>query len=197
MHILCSGHITEFASKSPQLFSIRLQHSPDGTWNMRIVSIGRSYLLLGYSYQLLFSRSSFDSFNVTVTASTPAATMGSGTVVSSSNLTYSPACYISGRNITTSETNNTCESVASQFSITTADVLLNNPILSTLNCTAGFGAGLSLCLPQVIYAGIIYMLLHFTIHLVRHVLCTPFKPIKPAKMLQTPLMRKVSTAITM
>ncbi|KAF9480695.1 hypothetical protein BDN70DRAFT_877257 [Pholiota conissans] len=92
--------------------------------------------------------SSFDSFNVTTTASAPFATTGPGTIVSSSNLTYSPACYISGRNITTSGTNNTCDSLATQFSITTADVLLNNPNLSSLNCTVGFGAGIPLCLPK-------------------------------------------------
>ncbi|KAF9480726.1 hypothetical protein BDN70DRAFT_992517 [Pholiota conissans] len=92
--------------------------------------------------------SSFDSFNVTTTASAPFATTGPGTIVSSSNLTYSPACYISGRNITTSGTGNTCASLATEFSITTADVLLNNPNLSSLNCTAGFGAGIPLCLPK-------------------------------------------------
>ncbi|KZS89653.1 hypothetical protein SISNIDRAFT_489075 [Sistotremastrum niveocremeum HHB9708] len=92
--------------------------------------------------------STFSTYNVSSTAPPAQSSSGPSTIIPGSNSTTSPSCNLTGRNITTSGTNTTCTSLSSQYSISSADVLLNNPTISALNCTAGIASGTKLCLPQ-------------------------------------------------
>ncbi|KAF7304030.1 hypothetical protein MIND_00634300 [Mycena indigotica] len=94
--------------------------------------------------------SAFNSYNVT---SPP----GSGPLFQStgpsggpsgSNDTIDATCALTGRNVTTTNANSTCTTIASQFSVGWYDILANNPTIQAVNCTAGVGSGTKLCLPQ-------------------------------------------------
>ncbi|KAJ7155587.1 hypothetical protein C8R46DRAFT_431816 [Mycena filopes] len=92
--------------------------------------------------------SAFMQYNVTQPPTTTSLYIpGPSTTPVGANDTVYSTCAVTGRNITTTGTS-TCASIASQFSVGWYDVLMNNPTIQATNCTAGIGAGTTLCLPQ-------------------------------------------------
>ncbi|KAF5329714.1 hypothetical protein D9619_009152 [Psilocybe cf. subviscida] len=89
--------------------------------------------------------SAFSNFSVT-TAPPPVVTTGLGSLFGQNSTHNAPAadCAVAGRNTTVSS-NSTCTQVATQFSITEADILASNP---TLNSDCSIASGTKLCLPQ-------------------------------------------------
>ncbi|KAJ7677757.1 hypothetical protein DFH06DRAFT_560014 [Mycena polygramma] len=93
---------------------------------------------------------SFAAYNVTnppTVAASSVSLPGPSSTPLGSNTTSSTICALTGRNITVSG-NSTCSALAAQFSVTAADVLQSNPVLSNANCTEGILPGAKLCVPQ-------------------------------------------------
>ncbi|KZT36394.1 hypothetical protein SISSUDRAFT_67888 [Sistotremastrum suecicum HHB10207 ss-3] len=91
--------------------------------------------------------SAFSSYNMTASSPTSMFSKGTTYVDISSNVTASVACSDNGRTITLSSAS-TCAAIATQYSVSQADIQFNNPTISSLNCTVGIKSGTSLCLPQ-------------------------------------------------
>ncbi|KZT42302.1 hypothetical protein SISSUDRAFT_1058665 [Sistotremastrum suecicum HHB10207 ss-3] len=103
---------------------------------------------LTYSTSLLSTFQSVIASCGSVPSSSTMFSRGSNFVDISSNATSAFACSnINGRTVSLSGSA-TCSSIAGQYSVSQADIQINNPTITSTNCNTGIASGTSLCLPQ-------------------------------------------------